>query len=183
MQIYDLSQISLLLVEDNDFIAGLLTSMLTALRIGRIVRARDGSEAMDVIQARVGGLSHGPSGLDIILSDWVMEPVDGFDLLKWVRSHTRDEIRYLPFIMLTAYPERARILAARDAGATEFLRKPIKVEAVISRLVEIIERPRPFIKCASYFGPERRRKTETFEGEDRRAAPSGPMQSRMAASG
>ena len=167
-RIYDLSQISLLLAEDNDFMAGLLTSMLGALRIGRIIRARDGAEAKDLLQARVGGLAHGPNGVDIILSDWVMEPCDGLDLLKWVRGHQNERIRFLPFIMVTAYPERQRIITARDAGATEFLRKPVKVESVLLRLMEVIERPRPFVKCDTYFGPDRRRKSEPFEGDDRR---------------
>ena len=85
--------------------------------------------------------------------------------------------------MLTAYPERGRILAARDAGATEFLRKPIKVETVLGRLVEIIERPRPFIKCETYFGPDRRRKVEAFDGEDRRAAAPGLNPQRMVSNG
>ena len=148
--------------------AGLLTSMLAALRIGRVIRVRDGGEAKDVLQARVGGFAHGPSGVDIILSDWVMEPTDGLDLLRWVRAHGNERIRFMPFIMLTAYPERQRIITARDAGATEFLRKPVKVEWVLRRLFEVIERPRPFVKCETYFGPDRRRKNEPFEGDEKR---------------
>lgn len=168
-RVYDLSQLSLLVVEDNDFLATVLTSMLSALRIGKVLRARHGEEAMTMIESRAGGPATLASGIDIVISDWLMEPVDGLELLKRIRSHRKDAIRFLPFVMLTAYPERHRVVTARDAGATEFLRKPVKLDAIVGRLVEIIERPRPFVKCPTFFGPDRRRKTEPFKGPDRRA--------------
>ena len=179
-RIYDFSRISLLVVEDNDFMAGLLTSMLSALRVGRVLRARTGEEAKNIIEARASG---GPSlyGVDIVLSDWHMQPVDGLELLKWVRAHRKDSVKFLPFIMLTAYPERQRVVTAREAGMTEFLRKPVRLETVIGRLVEVIERPRPFVKCATYFGPDRRRKVQAFEGPDRRASEEDDSMPRRAA--
>jgi hypothetical protein len=73
---------------------------------------------------------------------------------------------------------------ARDAGVTEFLRKPVTVESVIARVAEVIERPRPFVRCGAYFGPDRRRKSELWEGEERRAsAESEQMPPRKAAMG
>jgi DNA-binding response OmpR family regulator len=59
--------------------------------------------------------------------------------------------------------------AARDAGVTEFIAKPITVQNLMSRLAEIVERPRPFVRCGTYFGPDRRRrKLENFVGPWRR---------------
>ena len=173
-RVYDFSQVSLLLVEDNDFMARLLTSMLSALRFGTVLRARDGLEAKALIEAKASGGAVGGYGIDAVISDWLMEPIDGLELLKWIRGHPKDQIKYLPFVMQTSYPERQRVVTARDAGATEFLRKPVKLEAVIARLVEIIERPRPFVRCDTYFGPDRRRKSEPFEGPDRRAKAEAP---------
>jgi hypothetical protein len=59
--------------------------------------------------------------------------------------------------------------AARDAGVTEFLVKPITAHSLFSRIAEIIERPRAFVRCEGYFGPDRRRKNiENYAGPWRR---------------
>ena len=60
--------------------------------------------------------------------------------------------------------------AARDAGVTEFLAKPITADNLFSRIAEIVERPRAFVRCDSYFGPDRRRRqAEDYTGPWRRA--------------
>jgi hypothetical protein len=59
--------------------------------------------------------------------------------------------------------------AARDAGVTEFLAKPITAHTLFSRIAEIVERPRAFVRCDSYFGPDRRRRAiEDYAGPRRR---------------
>jgi two-component system chemotaxis response regulator CheY len=64
----------------------------------------------------------------------------------------------VPIIMISGYTEKHRVEAARDAGVTEFLAKPITAQSLYSRIAEIMERPRAFIRCDTYFGPDRRRK-------------------------
>ena len=59
--------------------------------------------------------------------------------------------------MLTGHTEKARVTAARDAGITEFLAKPISAKALYQRIVNVVANPRPFIKTKTYFGPDRRR--------------------------
>jgi DNA-binding response OmpR family regulator len=72
--------------------------------------------------------------------------------------------------MLTGHSERHRVEAARDAGVTEFLAKPITAVNLLTRITEIVERPRAFVRCDSYFGPDRRRRTfEDYAGPWRRA--------------
>ena len=165
-KIYALDQVCVLLVEDSPYMAHLLGSMLKALRIGRVLRARGGIEAQELIDSRVSAMPG--QAIDIILSDWHMEPVDGLALLKWVRAHRHENVRFLPFIMLTAAPEVNRVTLARDAGVTGFLRKPVTVDSVVKRLVEVIERPRPFIRTETYLGPDRRHRDLPFDGPDRR---------------
>jgi hypothetical protein len=59
--------------------------------------------------------------------------------------------------------------AARDAGVTEFLAKPITAHDLFSRIAEIVERPRGFVRCESYFGPDRRRRmVDDYAGPWRR---------------
>src|SRR6185436_8595600 len=64
---------------------------------------------------------------------------------------------YVPIIMLTGHSEKKRVTAARDAGITEFLAKPISAKGLYERIVNVVASPRPFIKTKTYFGPDRRR--------------------------
>ena len=94
---------------------------------------------------------------DFVLTDLSMKPVDGIEFTRKVRLGRDSPNPYLPIIMVTGHTERARVEAARDAGVTEFLAKPITTQSLLTRLIEVVERPRPFIRCESYFGPDRRR--------------------------
>jgi two-component system chemotaxis response regulator CheY len=58
---------------------------------------------------------------------------------------------------------------ARDAGVTEFLTKPLTARGVVERLHQAIDNKRPFIRSSSYFGPDRRRRTDAnYDGPWRR---------------
>ena len=71
--------------------------------------------------------------------------------------------------MITGHTERHRVEAARDAGVTEFLAKPITAQGLFKRIAEIVERPRAYVRCADYFGPDRRRRAdERYAGPWRR---------------
>ena len=94
--------------------------------------------------------------------------LSGIDFLKWIRNHQSDGIRFMPFIMLTAYSDHTRVMAARDAGANEVLAKPVSVHNLVRRLLFVIETPRPFVSCPTYFGPDRRRKSIPINFPDRR---------------
>ena len=99
-----------------------------------------------------------------------MEPIDGIEMIKSIRSSNDDHLRYVPIIMLTGYSERARILAARDSGINEYLLKPVSAKMLYSRIRAVIEQPRRFVKTNSYFGPDRRRGEQDFDGPDKRGS-------------
>jgi DNA-binding response OmpR family regulator len=61
------------------------------------------------------------------------------------------------------------VVAARDAGVTEFLTKPISAKALYQRILNVVANPRPFIKTKTYFGPDRRRNVNaSYAGPERR---------------
>ena len=74
-----------------------------------------------------------------------------------MRNATSSPNPYIPIIMVTGHTERHRVEAARDAGVTEILAKPITAQNLFSRIGEIVDHPRPFVKSVDYFGPDRRR--------------------------
>lgn len=149
-----------LVVEDNAHMRMLLRSLLMALGVGKVFESTDGSSGFVELRERKP---------DFVLTDLSMKPVDGIEFTRKVRLGKDSPNPYVPIIMVTGHTERQRVEAARDAGVTEFLAKPITTQSLLLRLVEIVERPRPFVRCENYFGPDRRRhKLEDYAGPWRR---------------
>jgi len=94
---------------------------------------------------------------------------DGLELTQMIRQPGANANPYVPIIMLTGHTEKARVTAARDAGITEFLAKPISAKALYQRIANVVANPRPFIKTKNYFGPDRRRSGgASYVGPERR---------------
>lgn len=153
-----LENLTVLLVEDNAFMMGLVDRVLRHLGLERIHRARDGEEAIRFLRAIKNRPERaGTSGVDMIISDLVMSPINGLLLLQWVRTSKDSPNRFMPFVMLSGAADKEYVEASRHLGASEFLAKPFSVTTVYDHLRELIERPRPFILSKDYFGPDRRR--------------------------
>ncbi|MDH5747961.1 MAG: response regulator [Rhodospirillales bacterium] len=158
---YNLEKLNFLIVEDNQFELHVLKQVLNSLGIKRIKEAGDGAEALAVLKT-----GYFP---DIIITDWLMPVLDGMELIRLIRKGTDVVDPHVPIIMVTAHSEQSRILAARDAGATEILIKPYSATDLYRRFVAIIDRPRDFVKAKTFAGPDRRRRSNGgFKGEDRR---------------
>lgn len=165
----DLSRVSILVVEDCQFLRSLIVNCLRVLGVGSIKSVDDGAQAIEFIrQVADDPMKAGMMSIDIIISDWEMSPVDGMILLRWVRRHKESPDRFAPFLMLTGYSEPQRVHDARAMGVNEFMSKPFTVNALADKLSSIIGRPRQYVHTASYFGPDRRRQSIAIKGEDRR---------------
>jgi two-component system, chemotaxis family, chemotaxis protein CheY len=170
---FDLGGFNILLADDYDFMQNLVEAMLKEFGIGSILTGRDGMEARDFLTLSLAAQqSTDLNSVDILLTDWMMPGGSGLDLIRWIRNHKKDEIRFLPIILITAFASQDVIIAARDAGANEALVKPVSGELLASRILNVINHPRPFIKASDFFGPDRRRRDKKFAGEDRRLTPA-----------
>jgi DNA-binding response OmpR family regulator len=160
--IYDFSNIQCLVVDDNRHMRILVKTILHSLGVKAVREAEDGADALKELAAF-------PADLAIV--DWLMDPLDGLDFVRLVRTASDSTNPFLPIIMLTGHTETHRIIEAREAGVNEFLAKPISAKALCQRILEIIERPRPFVRGGGYFGPDRRRaKDSAYKGTERRAS-------------
>ena len=149
-----------LIVEDNAHMRSLLRALLNSIGIKEIAEAAHGQAAIDSLRERKS---------DLVLSDMAMKPMDGLEFTRHVRNHEHSPNPFVPIIMITGHTEKHRVEQARDAGVTEFLAKPITAQSLFARLAEIVERPRAFVRCGAYFGPDRRRKqAENYAGPWRR---------------
>ena len=110
-------------------------------------------------------LRHFPA--DIVLTDWVMEPLDGIDFTRMVKTAPDTPNPFVPIIMLTAHSSVGRVIQARDSGVNEFLAKSVTAKGLYSSITTVIESPRQFVRASDYFGPDRRRSVKEFMGIDR----------------
>lgn len=156
-----LENVRFLVVDDNMFIRTTVRLVLKAMGSRDVEEAINGEEALDRI-----ALGHP----DIVIIDWEMEPVNGIELVRKIRSAQDSPYAFLPIIMLTGHSEEARVATARDAGVNEFVVKPFSAQGLFTRIQAVIERPRPFVKVSGYFGPDRRRKRKPYDGMERRHA-------------
>ncbi len=166
---YDFSRLSVLVVEDSLFMRTLIVGVLRALGIERISTAENGEEAISIMspamkKAKAMG---GVSAVDLIICDHFMPKVDGTIFLHYIRRHDRSPDRFIPFIMVSAAADREIIEKARDAGMDEFLAKPFSATMLAARLTACVERPRPYIYCPTFFGPDRRRRARSVIDERR----------------
>jgi CheY-like chemotaxis protein len=157
---YNLENLRILVVDDNTHVRTLVRTILHALGIRDVDVASDGMSGFEAFIR----LEY-----DIIITDLEMKPLTGIEFVDLVRTSRKSPNPYIPVIMVTAFTDRDRVTKARDHGVTEFVAKPFTVESLLSRLTAIIEKPRPFIKTSTYFGPDRRRHNDAkYTGAERR---------------
>ena len=128
---------SMLIVDDNeDMLTFLVTTFMDRFEV---TPARDGSEALKILEnSLVVKDGHAPtSTVDIIISDWMMEHMDGPELCSRMRQNAATN--QIPFILLTAKTDSQSKVAAMKAGVDAFIEKPFAVkylEACISNLLD-----------------------------------------------
>lgn len=167
-QDYDFSRLGVLLVEDNLYVRRILAELLRGLGIGQVLTARNGVEAIERLGRNTEpGATVWPK-VDLVISDLMMMPIDGFALLKWVRQSTESPNRFLPFIMMSGAADSETLQKAREFGVNEFLAKPFSAQSVSQCILEVIEWPRQFVATCTYFGPDRQRRSKGFDGPDKR---------------
>jgi len=171
MSAYYPERLSVLIVDDSAFARALMGRVLRSLGIRQIIAASDGSEAIHYLKnVATNPQKIGVQRFDIVISDWTMSPVDGAMLLKWLRRHKDSPDRFIPFIMVSAQAEPEKVREARDLGANEFLAKPFSINGLATKLLQLIDRPRPFVYTRDYFGPDRRRSQQPIGFNNRRHA-------------
>lgn len=157
---YDLLKI--LLVDDNQYMRVLLAEILRALGVHHILEANDGAQGLQMMRDHP---------VDVVMTDLSMQPLDGIDFVRMIRTSPDSANPMIPVIMITGHSTFARVNEARDAGVSEFMAKPLTARAVVERLHQAVEYPRTFVRTDSYFGPDRRRRTDAhYKGPWRRAS-------------
>lgn len=113
----------ILVVDDYQTMVRIIRNLLKQLGFEDVDEANDGSAALEKLKNRKYGL---------VISDWNMEPMTGYDLLKQVRSD--ESLRSTPFIMVTAESKTENVIAAKKAGVSNYIVKPFNAQTLKTKI-------------------------------------------------
>ena len=119
----------ILVVDDYNTMVRIIRNLLRQLGFTDVDDAADGSAAL----AKMNGKKYG-----LVISDWNMEPMTGYELLKQVRANP-DTAR-TPFIMITAESKTENVVAAKQAGANNYIIKPFNAETLKTKINAVLSR-------------------------------------------
>lgn len=155
-----LAKIRFLLVDDNVHMLNIVKTILKGVGATYLFEAKTMGEAMEKLKREQ---------IDIVILDYMIGDEDGVTFIHQVRNGETSPAPYVPIIMLTAHADRIRVAAARDAGVTEFCVKPVTAQDMLKKIGAVVDHPRPFVRSAMYFGPDRRRRRDpNYRGPERR---------------
>ena len=113
----------ILVVDDYQTMTRIIRNLLKQLGFSEIDDANDGASALKLLHKRRYGL---------IISDWNMAPMSGFELLKEVRANP--ETAATPFIMITAESKTENVIAAKQAGVNNYIVKPFNAQTLKAKI-------------------------------------------------
>ncbi len=116
-----------LVVDDYQTMIRIIRNLLTQLGFRNIDEAKDGRQALEKLKGAKYGL---------VISDWNMEPMTGFELLQQVRADAG--LKALPFIMVTAESKTENVVAAKKAGVNNYIVKPFNAETLKGKLKAVL---------------------------------------------
>ncbi|HIJ63529.1 MAG TPA: response regulator [Rhodospirillaceae bacterium] len=118
---------NILIVDDYKTMLRIIRNLLRQLGFVNIEEATDGSMALQMLRSGNFGL---------VISDWNMEPMTGLQLLREVRADAK--LKPTPFIMVTAESKSENVIAAKEAGVSNYIVKPFNAETLQAKMVSVL---------------------------------------------
>lgn len=167
---YAFGPLSVLVVEDSGSARTLLAGSLTNLGVGTVRTVSSASAAIEYLKntRSIDGRRALNPGVDVLISECEMEPVDGLMLLRWVRQHRLSPNRFMRTSLMSGAMEWGRVEQGRKLGADAMFAKPFTMNKLENHLNGLIRNNRPYIHTEVYFGPDRRRQDQAANLSERR---------------
>ena len=118
---------NVLIVDDYKTMLRIIRNLLKQIEFNNVDEASDGAEALSKLRTGNYGL---------VISDWNMAPMTGLELLVEVRQDTR--LRTTPFIMITAESKTENVVAAKQAGVSNYIVKPFNAETLREKIEKVL---------------------------------------------
>jgi two-component system chemotaxis response regulator CheY len=116
-----------LIVDDYKTMLRIIRNLLKQIDFNNVEEASDGGEALEKLRAGTFGL---------VISDWNMQPMTGLQLLQEVRADAK--LKPLPFIMITAESKTENVIAAKQAGVSNYIVKPFNAETLRDKIEKVL---------------------------------------------
>ena len=117
----------ILIVDDYKTMLRIIRNLLKQLGFNNVDEAIDGSSALQKLREQE---------FNLIISDWNMEPMSGLQLLKEVRADVK--MKEIPFIMITAESKSENVIAAKEAGVSNYIVKPFNAATLKGKLTTVL---------------------------------------------
>ncbi len=118
---------NVLIVDDYKTMLRIIRNLLKQIEFDNVDEATDGTEALSKLRAGSYGL---------VISDWNMQPMTGLELLQEVRKDAK--LKTLPFIMITAESKAENVVAAKQAGVSNYIVKPFNAETLKGKIEKVL---------------------------------------------
>ena len=118
---------NVLIVDDYKTMLRIIRNLLKQIDFNNVEEATDGSDAL--VKLRSGNFG-------LVISDWNMQPMTGLELLQEVRQDSR--LKGLPFIMITAESKTENVVAAKQAGVSNYIVKPFNAETLREKIEKVL---------------------------------------------
>ncbi len=118
---------NVLIVDDYKTMLRIIRNLLKQIGFENVDEAADGSEALSKLRSKNFGL---------VISDWNMQPMTGLELLQAVRADAH--LKALPFIMITAESKTENVVAAKQAGVSNYIVKPFNAETLKGKIEKVL---------------------------------------------
>ncbi|HEY5066453.1 MAG TPA: response regulator [Xanthobacteraceae bacterium] len=129
---------SVLVVDDYSTMIRIIRNLLRQIGFADVDDANNGAAALDKMRVKRYGL---------VISDWNMEPMTGYDLLQQVRSDPG--LGNTPFIMVTAESKTENVIAAKKAGVNNYIVKPFNAQTLKAKIEAVFaENKEPVAEAA-----------------------------------
>lgn len=119
---------NVLIVDDYTTMLRIIKNLLKQLGFNNIDEATDGTMAFEKVKMKEYGL---------VISDWNMEPMSGFEFLKKIRASEK-AFKTVPFIMITAESKTENVIAAKQAGVNNYIVKPFNAETLRGKIASVL---------------------------------------------
>ena len=113
----------ILIVDDYRTMLRIVGGLLKQIGVVEVEEAGDGAAALARLKER---------SFDLVIAEWNMQPMTGLELLNRVRAD--QELEELPFIMITAVSRIASAIAAKEAGASDYILKPFDIGTLKTKI-------------------------------------------------
>lgn len=144
-----LRSLNVLVVDDNAFMRKIVRELLANIGVRHIAEAADGIAALEVLRNEAS---------DLVILDWAMPLLDGFELVRIVRTPGVFPYSDVPIIMLSGRGDLAHVMEAVRIGVNEFLKKPVSAQALRQRIMAILTQSRTMVHVDGCYRPEPRGK-------------------------